>query len=128
VLETNTVLHSPQKLRYDETAPYHVNDVSELESNDPTVINSLDQIETFEDIFNNFIRSKGVDAFVRAAYVYVLGRSIDDEGIVLYSRLIRQTRLSPYAMLRTLADSAEFRERPRSLVAPTQPGFPFRIG
>jgi hypothetical protein len=55
-----------------------------------------------------------------------LGRSIDAEGLILYNRLIRQKRLTPYAMLRTLADSAEFRSRPRSLVAPTSAGFPFR--
>ena len=127
-LESKLTLHALDRASYFEANSHVVNDVSDLIGSDPTVINSLDQLDSFEDIFENFILVRGVDAFVRAAYVYVLGRSIDDSGMLLYGRLIRQKRLSPYAMLRTLADSAEFRAKARSLVAPNQPGFPFRLG
>jgi hypothetical protein len=111
---------------YSEVGERVIDNVPELIRNDPTVIGSLDEIESLEEIFENFIRARGVDPFVRAAYVYVLGRSIDESGLLLYSRLIRQRRMSPFAMLRTLADSPEFGSKPRRLVAPNQPGFPFR--
>jgi hypothetical protein len=124
---SRSVLFGPQTVGYIETPEYAVASVAEIVAVDPTTLASLDQIDGCDDIFDDYIKARGVESFVRAAYVYVLGRSIDAEGLVLYNRLLRQKRMTPYAMLRTLADSAEFRSRPRSLMAPTSQGFPFRI-
>jgi len=110
-------------------APAHiVTGIDDLAAADPTILLSLDFLDAFEPVFEDYIRARGVDAFLRAVYVYVLGRPIDEAGLRLYGRLMRQKRMSPFAMVRTLADSAEFTSKPRQLLAPTQSGFPFRLG
>jgi hypothetical protein len=42
--------------------------------------------------------------------------------------LVSEGRLSPSAMIRLLADSAEFRTSGRRLAAPNSSDFPFRLG
>jgi hypothetical protein len=120
-------MFGPEVPRYRETPDDAVETVADLIAADPTVIASLDQIDGCNELFDAFIMARGVEGFVRAAYVYVLGRSIDGDGLANYTRLLRQKRLTPYALLWTLADSEEFRSRPRSLMAPTAAGFPFKI-
>jgi hypothetical protein len=120
------LLYGPQYVQYIECRDYVVSTITDLIAADPTVLYSMDQIDRCDEIFDKFIQAQGVEAFVRVAYIYVLGRSIDAEGLILYNRLIRQRRLTPCEMLQTLAASVEFRSRPRSLVAPTSASFPFR--
>ena len=120
-------MFGPQIPAYREMPDDAVETIAELIAADPTVIASLDQIDGCSELFDGFVKARGVEGFVRAAYVYVLGRSIDGDGLANYTRLLRQNRLSPFALLGTLADSEEFRSRPRSLLAPTAPGFPFKL-
>jgi hypothetical protein len=123
---SDQTIFAVRTIKYVEGFDERATSVEEVTALDPTVISSVDQLNGCGTIFDAFIKARGVDAFVRAAYVYVLGRSADAEGLALYGKLIRQALLSPYVMLRTLAESSEFRSRPRSLVAPNMLGFPFR--
>jgi hypothetical protein len=122
------VIYSVDSIKYVEGADERLTSLEEVGRFDPTVIQSVEQLSGCGSIFDVCIKARGVDAFVRAAYVYVLSRPADAEGLALYGKLIRQALLSPYVMLRTLAESSEFRSRPRSLVAPNMVGFPFRSG
>jgi hypothetical protein len=97
-----------------------------LVATDPTVLSDMRQLQACEPLFRVFIRDRGLNAFVRAAYIYILGRPADDTGLALYGGLIRQATMSPLALLHTLHDSDEFRSRPRALAAPNTPAFPFR--
>lgn len=126
--ETQTLLHVAETLSFAIQPDHSVDSVEALAAADPTLLASLDQLDAFEPLFEDYIRARGVEAFLRAVYVYVLSRPIDSSGLLHYGRLVRQSRMSPFAMVRTLADSAEFASRPRHLLAPTQPGFPFRLG
>jgi hypothetical protein len=76
----------------------------------------------------DFIKARGVNAFVRAAYVYVLGRPVDEAGLARYGGMIRKATLMAVELLAILADSEEYRARPRSLAAPNTPSFPFHCG
>jgi hypothetical protein len=69
---------------------------------------------------------RGVEAFVRAAYAYVLGRPADASGLASYGELLRKSTLTPLQLLTTLTDCDEFRSRPRLLAAPITTAFPFR--
>lgn len=122
------IIHSVDKISYGESSDRLLNNVADVVKIDPTCIESIDQLKGCQPNFDDFIKLRGVDAFVRTAYVYVLGRPADVEGLSLYRRLIRQGLVSPFAMIETLANSTEFRSRPRSLVAPNMVGFPFVCG
>lgn len=126
-VESGAVICEARAIDYSESQSYVVDNLECIVENDPTILHSLEYLEYLEEIYANFIVTSGVEAFVRAAYLYILGRPCDDSGLHRYSRLVRQGRLSPYALLRTLADSLEFKAKPRGLMAPTQPGFPFRV-
>ena len=95
-----------------------INTVDALTSTDPTLISGVWQLRGCEQLLLKFIRTHGVEAFVRAAYIYVLGRDADDSGRAMYSRCIRQSTLSPVGILEVLADSEEYRSRTRQLGTP----------
>lgn len=99
---------------------------SAITNEDPTIIKSLDQLVGCQSIFLRYLRNHGVEAFVRAAYVYVLGRPADLSGLTHYSRCLRFSTLTPYAILIALTDSDEFRSRTRQLGAPNTNSFPFQ--
>ena len=124
--DDGATLFGPAKVEFEPRADHAVLDIAGLLYSDPTVLRSLDEIEGCDTLFSDYITGNGVDAFVRTAYAYVLGREIDEEGFAVYSRLVEQKQLAPYAMLRTLADSPEFRSKNRVLAAPNAPNFPFR--
>ena len=124
---TDEVLHGPRVVNYVETREPFFDNLQQLVDGDPTVLRSPDQFEACEEDLNAVAASHGVEAFVRKAHVYVLGRSIDHKGLTLYKHLMSQGRLSPYAMIRLLVDSAEFRTSGRRLAAPNNPNFPFRL-
>lgn len=100
--------------------------VPDLVREDPTTIRSIGQLAGCSGVFDDFLKRHGVDAFVRASYVYVLGRAADDSGLRTYGQLIRRNALTPFQLLTTLTDSAEFHSRPRLLAAPTSAAFPYR--
>jgi hypothetical protein len=124
---TNEVLNGPRVVTYLETPEPFFDNVEQLIAGDPTVLQSSDQIEACEADLQAFAASRGVEAFVRTAYVYVLGR-VDHKGLALHKRLVTEGRLFPSAMIRLLADSAEFRTSGRRLAAPNSSDFPFKLG
>jgi hypothetical protein len=99
--------------------------IEALKAADPTVISALSQLRQCDPLLVEFIRVQGVDAFLNAAYPYVLGRPADDAGRASYSRAIRMASLSPVGVLETLGESEEFRKSSRLLAAPNSPEFPF---
>lgn len=116
-----------------QAVPYAVREetpigsLSELLASDPTLIDSLEQLRGCNPLFERFIKTKGPAAFVGAVYVYLLGRPADGTGLNAYQTHLRSKRVSPYELLRTIADSDEYRSCPRHHWAPTAPAFPFRL-
>ncbi len=107
----------------------HEPDMSILEqvvASDPTLVRSIEQLNGCNTVFADFVSAHGVQAFVRAAYVYVLGRPADANGLSTYSALLQNRRMPPFELLRALHDGEEFRSKPRQLIAPPEPGFVFR--
>ena len=94
---------------------------------DPTVVHAVDQLRGCGPLFDRFLASQGAEAFVRAAYVYILGRPSDSGGLAHYAARLGAGELSAYAVLHALHDSDEFRAAPRLLGAPTEPGFVFAL-
>ena len=103
----------------------HLKSVRELVSSDPTLVDSIGQLRGCNFIFSKLIDSNGIEVFIRAAYIYVLNRPADPSGLVHYDEMIRSGKITPFGLLEALGDSDEFRSAPRSLTAPTQPGFIF---
>lgn len=99
--------------------------VDDVLLHDPTALTSIKQLRGCEKLLTTFIARHGVAEFVRGTYVYVLARPADDEGLASYSRLIRSGAMSPFGLIAALADSEEFRSRPRFLAPPNTPGFAF---
>ncbi len=100
--------------------------LDEIVAADPTRVGSIEQLRGCGSAFSEFIASRGVTEFVRAAYVYVLGRPADESGLASYAAMVGDGSLSPYGMLRALYDSEEFRSSPGPLIAPTESGFVFQ--
>ena len=92
---------------------------------DPFVILRISQLRACDDLFARFVRSRGAAAFVRTAYVYMLGRQADPEALALHAEMLSTGMLAPFRLLEMIADSKEFSARPRTLAAPNAPGFPF---
>lgn len=128
LIERNSglVLFASEGLRYMETDTQATSFEHQI-SLDPTLVQSVEQLEGCGEVFDAYIRAKGVDAFVRTSYVYVLGRPADLNGAAFYGKLIRHRTLSPYALLRSLSESDEFSSRSRLLGAPNTTEFPFRL-
>jgi hypothetical protein len=122
---SGAVIHEPAMLRYYEDSDPVITSVPELVASDPTVLGSLGRLAGCRPVFDSYIKRQGVEGFVRAAYVFVLGRPADAEGISTYARLIRHSMLEPLDVLLALSESDEFRSRPRMLGAPNTPAFPF---
>jgi hypothetical protein len=122
---SRTEIHRADPAPYAEDGEALLADIADVTRSDPTVVNSVEQLRGCDKLFDRFVRQRGVEAFVRSAYVYVLGRPADAAGRALYGRLLRNGPMTPYGMLRTLYDSDEFRSRPRLPSAPNTPAFPF---
>jgi hypothetical protein len=71
------------------------------------------------------LRARGAAGFVRTAYIYLLGRSADPESLALHSGMLDEGRLAPLQLMEMIAETKEYRARPRELAAPNAPGFPF---
>jgi hypothetical protein len=124
--ETAQEIHRAENLRHLGDPELLLNSVGAITGFDPTALHSIEALSGCDQIFDNFLKTRGVDAYVRTAYVYILGRPADPDGLRLYGKLIRQGFISPYLLLHTLSESTEFRSRPRFLIAPNMVGFPFR--
>ena len=120
-----SLLHTAESLRVMPDTEEPIDTVDAVSAVDPTILGGVWQLRGCEHVMAAFIRKHGVDAYVRAAYVYVLGRPADEGGRARYARCIRQATLTPVGVLEVLADSDEFRGRTRQLIAPNCPGFPF---
>ena len=92
---------------------------------DPTVAGPVERLRGCGPVLSGFMARHGAAEFVGAAYVYVLGRAADPDGLRIYVPLVDAGTLTPFGLLSVLAGSEEFRARPRFLAAPTAPGFPF---
>jgi hypothetical protein len=99
--------------------------VADVVAADPTVLASISQLGGCEEVFARYLATHGVDAFVRAAYLYVLGRTADASSLETYGSMIRKSSLSALRLLEILSDNDEFRSRTRLLAAPNTSGFPF---
>ena len=94
---------------------------------DPTMVYSIDALRGCGAVFSSFLEACGAEAFVRAAYIYVLGRIADAKAISSYGNELREAALSPYELLKILYESEEFQHGPRLIAAPTDPGFAFQL-
>jgi hypothetical protein len=121
---TKTPIFQTLSIEYVETPSNAITGIEALLLDDPTMARSIDQLKGCDSLFRDFILQRGVEAFVRATYVYVLGRPADFSGLRHYTRLIRSGDLKPFDLLAALADSPEFRSRPRLLGAPNSATFP----
>jgi hypothetical protein len=110
-----------------EDSEIYPSTVAEVTRTDPTVVLSVDQLRGCGALFDRYLALNGVEAFVRAAYVYIFGRPADSSGLATYVGLLASGELSAYALLNALRDSDEFRAMPRLLGAPTEPGFVFAV-
>ena len=123
-LKSKTVIARYESVGYFDAPEPEFDSVAQLIGADPTMIRSVDELRGCESLFRAFILRAGVDAFVRAAYVYVLSRPADADGLAHYGRQLRAGAMTPFRLLRALAESDEFRARPRLLVAPNSAAFP----
>ncbi|MGO9990994.1 MAG: DUF4214 domain-containing protein [Steroidobacteraceae bacterium] len=105
----------------------HIQTIPDLVAADPTMIQSLQQLRGCGGLFSAFIVAHGIDAFVRTAYIYLLSRSADASGLKSYRNHLRAKNVTPYELLLAIADSDEYRSRPRQHVAPIVGAFPFRV-
>ncbi|NGM21811.1 hypothetical protein G3576_17440 [Roseomonas stagni] len=122
---TGAVLHVQPQLPIRHVEHHDCETVEAVVAEDPTMLRSIDQLAGCGDLFAAFIAQEGLPAFIRAAYGYVLGRPADPVGFASYEKLMRRGALTPFGLLAILADSGEFRSRPRLLPSPVQPAFVF---
>jgi hypothetical protein len=125
---TGSVIAETDNVNYAEDSDIPLETIADVVRTDPTCLSSIEQLSGCNPMFDDFIKSRGVDAFIRSAYAYVLGRAADIGGLAVYGNLIRKGMITPNAVIQTLANSAEFQTRPRSLLAPNMVGFPFKAG
>lgn len=92
---------------------------------DPTVAGPVERLRGCGPALSGFLARHGAAEFVQAAYVYVLGRPADADGLRIYVPLIEAGTLTPFGLLSVLAGSEEFAARPRFLAAPNAPAFAF---
>jgi hypothetical protein len=111
---------------YEEESDGAASSIEEIVSSDPTTVVSITQLRGCQDVFGGYLSNHGIDAFIRAAYGYALGRPADASGLSSYGQKIRNKLLTPFELLEILIDSDEFRSRSRLLAAPNTLGFPFR--
>ncbi len=94
---------------------------------DPTMVYSIEALRGCVAVLASFLEGVGPEAFVRAAYIYILGRFADIAATATYSAQLRDGTLAPYDLLKILYESTEFQSDPRLLAAPPDPGFAFQI-
>jgi hypothetical protein len=121
------VLFGPQLIAPKPNQLKALSTIADVVDNDPTVLVSIDQLKPCRAVFDDFLARQGATAFIRLAHVYLLQRVIDASSLAYYENLLGQADAEPFSVLKSMAESDEFRSRRRNLSAPTAPGFPFRI-
>jgi hypothetical protein len=99
--------------------------ITDCIAQDPTTLQNISQLRACDSLFRRMIQKVGLSAFVRHAYLYVLGRSADEQGVALYTQLIADGKMSPFSLLDELYRSDEFKASMRVLASPHSPGFVF---
>lgn len=118
-------IHATDAWRIREAADQTCNTVEAVVAQDPTVLRSVQQLQGCADLLLRFAARHGTTEFVRTAYAYMLGRPADPAGLAAHERMLRTGALTPFGVLLLLAEGAEFREQPRMLASPADPGFVF---
>ena len=124
-LEPDDELTPPRILPIRIGAVASCNTIAKVVAADPTVIGSVDQLRAHGSFFIDFMNRRGIDEFIETAYIYTLGRPVDETGRGIYAPLLATGTLLPFDLLTLLATSDEFRSRPRVLAAPNTPAFLF---
>jgi hypothetical protein len=125
--ETGAAIHARETCPIRDDLDLPCSSVAEAIASDPTVITALAQLRGCEQLLAGFVTRRGVGEFIRAAYVFVLGRPVDAPALSSYGRMLRTGAITPFGLLSVLADSEEFRSRPRQLASPNATGFVFRV-
>jgi hypothetical protein len=118
-------IHATDAWRIRDAAEPGGDTMEAIVAQDPTVLRFVQQLSGCGDLFARFVARHGLTEFVRTAYGYVLGRSPDAAGLASYERMLRNGALTQFGLLLLLAESVEFREQPRMLASPADPGFVF---
>ncbi|WP_093565602.1 DUF4214 domain-containing protein [Methylobacterium sp. 174MFSha1.1] len=124
--QTSRVLDGMKPILKADLPPSEIANIDDLVHSDPTTLRDIAELSTCGAIFEEFVRSEGEESFVAAAYVYILGRPADAGGLKSYSSRLREKKVTSYDLLRALANSNEFKSKPRLLSSPASSGFPFR--
>ncbi len=125
--ETGSVLAKAERLQQLQDSVTDLRSVADVIAYDPTVVRSIEQLRGCGEMFTRYIRIRGVDAFVRTAYLYTLNRPADESGLRLYAGRIRRGLHQPFEVLQILAASEEFAARQPNMMAPTESSFPFLV-
>jgi hypothetical protein len=123
--ETDQELHPPSLLKLRDGPEPQGNTLARVVACDPRVVTSIEQLRGYGPVLQEFMERRGIPDFIRTAYLYVLGRPVDEHGIRSYAPLLNIGALTPFGLLALLAASDEFRSRPRLLTAPNTPAFAF---
>ena len=123
----NSELCRTNSIQVIEDSEAYPSEITDVTGTDPTIIHSIHQLRGCGPLFDQYLTYHGPEAFVRAAYVYILGRPADVSGLETYAALLKGGELHAHGVLSALHDSDEYRAAPRLLGAPTEPGFVFAI-
>jgi hypothetical protein len=96
-----------------------------LES-DPTRVYTIDALEGCASIMTSYLQSVGAEAFVRAAFIYMLARPAGPDAMADFLPRLRAQTLTPFELLKILYETEEFASGPRMIAAPPDPGFVFQ--
>jgi hypothetical protein len=118
-------IHATDAWRIREAAEPDGATVEAIVAQDPTVLRHATQLQGCGGLLDGFVARHGITEFIRTAYGYALGRTADAAGLASYERMLRNGAVTPLGVLMLLADSTEFREQPRLLASPADPGFVF---
>jgi hypothetical protein len=125
--ETGEVLQSPRSLGFLEDNDASISSVAALIEQDPTSLGPIERLGGCTETVACFVKQYGAEAFVQAAYVYILGHPGDKDGAAAYTNLIRQSLIEPLELLKILSNSELYRARRHMLSAPGTSAFPFQL-
>ncbi len=124
-VETGAVLHENPYVAAISDPPIWDDSVAALCARDPTLIQEVWQLRGCNRHFNQFISEKGTDCFVRTAYLYVLGRSANEQELAQYETQLRLATITPVGILEALSVCDKPQANRGSLAAPNARAFPF---
>ena len=124
--ESGRILHENRYLAAISDPKRNEETIEAFCASDPTLISAVWQLRGCEGEFTGFIKKHGVDYFLRTAYIYVLGRPADEDGIIQYGRMLRLSKVTAIEIIEALASSEEYKSTRRELVCPNSREFPFK--